>query len=404
MRIITFLLLLACYGVFGQERVPAKPVIRNRPLEPKEVLKRAIGEIGKIRNSETITEVNIGIPMMPFRFLDPVVVKEVVSVNRADTLKGSSFQYFTLEDSFKLHMAYDGRYFTRAVQDENRTETYDLTGHESEMRGIMGPLDLRISALFKVAMERNAGLKVTQTPDSLSVEITFPDVFLACNTQGISFLRDTVGVVTRYVITLDPNTYLPLRELMHFPYHTNIETVLHRRVNFVDTLKISALMVNGRLVNAYEPRDVKADTVFEDRFNDRYVQDWKLMEAEGDSLQFSLLKGKRCMMVFNSMGWKPCQMVIPFLKQLKQEYKPGDFDFVSIDPYINQAGALKRYKAQEGIDYPVLAADVQMRRRYRIPEVPVFMLIDRQGKVRKVIVGFEGKDTERQVREAIAML
>jgi hypothetical protein len=213
-----------------------------------------------------------------------------------------------------------------------------------------------------------------------------------------------VGVVTRYVITLDPNTYLPLRELMHFPYHTNIETVLHRRVNFVDTLKISALMVNGRPVNAYEPRDVKADTVFEDRFNDRYVQDWKLMEAEGDSLQFSLLKGKRCMMVFNSMGWKPCQMVIPFLKQLKQEYKPGDFDFVSIDPYINQAGALKRYKAQEGIDYPVLAADVQMRRRYRIPEVPVFMLIDRQGKVRKVIVGFEGKDTERQVREAIAML
>jgi hypothetical protein len=405
MRIIACLLLLVGHGLFGQERQQNKVVITNKSLLPQAVANRVIDAIGKIKNSEAVVEVNIGIPMMPYHFLDPVIVKEVVAANPADTLKSSSFQYFTLEDTFRFYKAYDGRYLTEAPPEQDTIFTLDLTAIDrNRLHFFMGPLDLRIRGLLRVALERNAGLKVTQTPDSISLEVTFPNEILACDTQGVMFQRDTVGLVSKYIITLDSHTYLPLRFVQDLSYHTNIETVLYRKINFTDTLKISALAVNGKPVMPYDPTQVKADTLFEDRFHNKYVQDWKLMEAGGDSLQFSVLKGRPCMMVFNSVGWKPCQAVIPFLKQLKHDYKPSDFDFVSIDPYVNSAGALKNFKQKESIDYPVLMADKNMRRRYRIPEVPVFMLIDGQGVVRKVIVGFEGKATEGEIRNAISML
>lgn len=105
-------------------------------------------------------------------------------------------------------------------------------------------------------------------------------------------------------------------------------------------------------------------------------------------------------MVFNSVGWKPCRETVPFLKALTRQYA-DDLALVSIDPFINNAAALKHYKQAQEMNYPLLVADAAMKKHYPVPEVPVFMLIGKDGIIQKIVIGFTGEDSETAVRQWI---
>lgn len=176
---LTVFLLFVHGKVSGQEkRTISHPGTLSLPLSPKAVTQRAIAEINCIRNVIIITQEKAGLPYMRNVFREPWIAQTFMSVNRADTIQGGSFQLYILEDTFRLRKAYDGNHLVE-INDEEPERVYvtDLRKYPDDARRIMGSLHLSIRNIMEQALKRNATLNTTEENDSLKLEVLFPDLY-----------------------------------------------------------------------------------------------------------------------------------------------------------------------------------------------------------------------------------
>ena len=376
--------------------------IMNNRKNPNEVIKKTISAIQAVRNIEYIYEDRFTIPYLPTIFHEPFISKAVVSFNKEDSIQGAKYKFYHLEDTFRLKITYDGRYLKRSDDDSGKTIVVDLSQNPSSSRSLIGSIHLRTKALLEKALNKNANIDIVESNDSLKINIIFNDLQIEFAPYGTRLMKDTIGFVSQYTVYLDPHSYLPIKQIRKMPYQTSIETILYQKVNFTDTLIISALKNND--LAAMDEHNLSYDHSFENLFTGTNVKNWKLKEVQGDSLQFSDIKGKQCMIVFNSIGWRPCIQTIQFMKLLRNEYQDSVLKIISIEPFINDVGILNYFKINHAINYPLLVADPSIKKHYNVLHVPVFMMIDKNGVIKKIIIGFTGESTEVQVRKAIQEL
>jgi hypothetical protein len=401
-RSISFLLL---FFSASHSLCQEKPALRsrnkivNKPEDPATVIVKTVETLKKIQNAEYIWKEASTIPYLPAVFNEPFIARAVVSMNMADTIQGASLKFYLLEDTFRLRTVYDGRYIAR-VDESGKAYIGDLNRDPFIARGMIGSFHLRIKTWLENAIKRNAEIKITEANDSLKIEMAFNNQQIEFGTKGILSVKDTLGFVSRYTVYIDRHTYLPVKAMRQMPYQTSIETILYQEINAADTIAIDVHdAVKQDSLREY--LSFIPDHSLERRLKDTRVWNWKLKEVEGDSVWFSDIRGRKCLMVFNSVGWKPCVQAIPFLKQLKNEYPAASLELVSIEPFITSAGVLKDYKRKHEMNYPLLLADAAIKTHFTVSQVPVFMIIDKHGIIRKIITGFYGKDTETEVRRAI---
>jgi hypothetical protein len=404
MRIVILLSSVFCaLTVYSQEQtIHNANKLGNAVKDPKEVVARIIDEIDKIKNVDYVLEDRFTIPYLPEVFGEPFITRNLVSSNNADTIHGASFKISVLKDTFETMRVYDGRYYADVDSDTHKVNFFDLAKYPEGLP-VMGPFYQRMEGILKNAISRKADIKIISGKDSLTLEIVFNNLQLEVMSKNRVFSKDTVGFLSRYILYVDPATYVPIKMVRAMPYQTTIQTILHQRINVGDPLTISAQqwMKSGHTVEDLMPS--APDSILEKRFNNTTVTNWKLKEVGGDSIQFSDLKNKKgIIMVFNSVGWRPCVQVIPFLKQLKTDYP--EVELVSIEPFINNTEVLKEYKQKHEMNYSLLIADKAMKSHYSILQVPVFMFIDKQGVIKIIHTGFSGKETEALVRNAIEKL
>ncbi|MCD9017480.1 TlpA family protein disulfide reductase [Parachryseolinea silvisoli] len=404
---LTFFLLLVHEKVSCQEkRTISHPGTLSVPLSPKAVTQRAIAEINCIRNVMIITQEKAGLPYMRNVFREPWIAQTFMSVNRADTIQGGSFQLYILEDTFRLRKAYDGNHLVE-INDEEPERVYvtDLRKHPDDARRIMGSLHLSIRNIMEQALKRNATLNTTEENDSLKLEVLFPDLYIELEANHVVIAKDTAGFVSRYVIYLDKHTFLPIKLLRDMPHQTSVETILFQRINFIDTLAIDALKTPaGSVTTTFALPDslpaAKRQAGISDLIG-KSAYEWRLAQVDGDTVCFMTLKGKKSVIVFNSVGWKPCMQVLPFLTRLAAT--PG-VTVVSIEPFVTNRDALKKHRETQAIGYPIVMTNRTLKKTYPGVQVPTFLLVDAGGIVREVIAGYTGPTTEAAVQQALQRL
>lgn len=113
------------------------------------------------------------------------------------------------------------------------------------------------------------------------------------------------------------------------------------------------------------------------------------------------LKGKKSVIVFNSVGWKPCMQVLPFLTRLAAT---PSVKVVSIEPFVTNPDALKKHRETHAIGYPIVMTNRALKKAYPGVQVPTFLLTDSGGIIREVIAGYTGPATEASVQQALQRL
>lgn len=400
---LTIVIFFAIEKVSAQEkRTPPPKGTLSAPLSPQAVARRAIAEINRIRNVMVISQVKTGIPYMRNSFLEPSIIQAITSVNTTDSIQGGSFQVYLLRDSFRLRMAYDGKYIVRANdQESDDLYTTDLRQHPYDAHSVLGPLHLYIRNVMEQALKRNTTLTTTEENDSLKLEVLFPDYYIEIDATRLRMARDTVGFVSRYVVYLNKHTFLPIKILRDMPHHTTVETILFQRINFADTLVIDALkpLTGSAWANILSTDSLSATRPQASIHSlvGKSIIEWTFTQIDGDSLSFTKLKGQKNVIVFNSVGWKPCMQVLPFLTQLSAQATT----VVSIEPYITNADALKKHRETHTIGYPLVMINRRLKKTYPGIQVPTFVLTDARGIVRDVIVGYTGTATETRIQQAL---
>lgn len=112
--------------------------------------------------------------------------------------------------------------------------------------------------------------------------------------------------------------------------------------------------------------------------------DFSLRDIEGGSVSLERQRGKVTLLNFWGSWCGPCQVEVPALAQLDKAYRARGLDIVGIAlAERHGADGLRRWCKAHGAEYRQALATDAIRDAYgHIEDVPVSVLIDRQGRIR----------------------
>jgi peroxiredoxin len=132
--------------------------------------------------------------------------------------------------------------------------------------------------------------------------------------------------------------------------------------------------------------------------------DFALKSSSGKNLRLSEHRGEVVMINFRAPGSGPCRHELPLLNRLHEQYRKTGFTLLGVNIDDRQEAAQDMAK-KLGITFPVLFdTDKRVSRLYDVNAMPSTVLIDRDGKVRYIHLGYRaGYETsyETQIRELL---
>jgi thiol-disulfide isomerase/thioredoxin len=131
--------------------------------------------------------------------------------------------------------------------------------------------------------------------------------------------------------------------------------------------------------------------------------DFSLKSFDGREITLSQLRGKVVLLDFWATWCGPCKESIPHLIQLYKNYRERGFELVGMNVDKSDGDTVRRFVRSMDIPYPVVTASEDVVRSYRVTGIPVTILIDKEGKIREKVLGFNGT-IARQLDTKVATL
>jgi len=116
--------------------------------------------------------------------------------------------------------------------------------------------------------------------------------------------------------------------------------------------------------------------------------DFTLKTLDGKEITLSQLKGKVVLLDFWATWCGPCKESVPHLIQLYKDYRESGFELVGMNVDKGDGEVVRRFITSMDIPYPVVTAPEDVVRSYRVTGIPATFLIDKEGKIRERMAGF----------------
>ncbi|WP_044896472.1 thiol-disulfide oxidoreductase ResA [Bacillus alveayuensis] len=123
--------------------------------------------------------------------------------------------------------------------------------------------------------------------------------------------------------------------------------------------------------------------------------DFVLNDLNGKTFQLSNYDGKGVFLNFWGTWCEPCKREMPYIERQYQYYKNHGVEVLAIN--VGESNiAVENFKDQYGLTFPILLdKKMEVLNAYGVDPLPTTFLIDKDGKVVKIITG---SMTERDVR------
>ena len=132
--------------------------------------------------------------------------------------------------------------------------------------------------------------------------------------------------------------------------------------------------------------------------------DFALKSSSGKNLKLSEHRGEVVMINFWATWCGPCRQELPLLNRLHEQYRKAGFTLLGVN-IDDSPDAAQTMAKKLGVTFPVLFdTEKRVSRLYDVNAMPSTVLIDRDGKVRYIHLGYRaGYETkyESQIRELL---
>jgi peroxiredoxin len=131
--------------------------------------------------------------------------------------------------------------------------------------------------------------------------------------------------------------------------------------------------------------------------------DFSLQDLSDRNVSLSDFRGKVVLLDFWATWCPPCRMSIPELVKLQDKYRDDGLEILGIsldDPQDGLSRYLNEFREKYKINYRILRFNSKVMQDYfgmDSPAIPTMFVIDRDGKIREKIVGFNPKALNRSL-------
>jgi thiol-disulfide isomerase/thioredoxin len=373
--------------------------------EETDYLKKVLNNLEEIKSAVYYKKVG-GYPpgdTAPSRFYKRYV-KEYN--NPTDTTIGSSFINFPKSDTNKMSFCYDGKMRARVNWEEKYMEIDSFRNNPLPFRPLNPPFFNYTASILRYALNTKDSITtdLLDLGDSVLYRLTIYDSAKVEFFGRAYYDESPYGLdeeVSKYTIWIKKSNSLPYkvkREMSHNNYVRIITEIKNINKHTAIDFKASKYFPDYPLRSELKEDPHKIDLL------GKTAPNWTLKDSDNQLISLDDLKSKVMMIQFTGIGCGPCQHSYPFLKQLVTDYKNKNFEFVSIETWISDIDALKRYKERNGFNFRFLNSTKEVKSKYQVTGVPVFFILDENRVIRKVVKGYSKEKTDKKIRDILDKL
>jgi peroxiredoxin len=106
-----------------------------------------------------------------------------------------------------------------------------------------------------------------------------------------------------------------------------------------------------------------------------------LTDVQGRPLNLAALKGRVVLLDFWEIACGGCKLELPWYVGFDQRYRSEGLSLVGLDMYGEKPDAVKSFAAAHQMQYPVAIGTDAIGALYNLSEMPLTVLIDREGRI-----------------------
>lgn len=115
---------------------------------------------------------------------------------------------------------------------------------------------------------------------------------------------------------------------------------------------------------------------------------WK--DANGKVVKLSDLKGKVVLIDFWATWCGPCRMTIPHVEAIYEKYKGKGVEVLGVNLDQGNIEKVQQFIKDYGMKYLIIAdPNSKVGSLYGVNSIPRFFIVDKNGRIAKVIVGYQ---------------
>jgi peroxiredoxin len=136
------------------------------------------------------------------------------------------------------------------------------------------------------------------------------------------------------------------------------------------------------------------------------ASDFDLEDVHGKQFSLKDFRGKVVVLDFWAVWCGPCQLSLPFFQTMADQYGPKGLEVVGlhVDDRRPSVEDIEDYLAARKVHYTNLMSTVEVDDAYQVYAMPTTYLLDRDGRIRKVHVGFNPATAPEEIEKEIRVL
>ena len=142
--------------------------------------------------------------------------------------------------------------------------------------------------------------------------------------------------------------------------------------------------------------------------SEQSAPNFNLTALSGKESTLNEHRGRVVVLDFWATWCPPCRRAIPELIRMQEQYKDQGLVIIGIsldDPKYASDSFLSAFKEKYGINYKILRYNKGIMKDYfgtQRPAIPTAFVIDRKGKIKSKVVGFQPQALELAVKETLS--
>lgn len=159
-----------------------------------------------------------------------------------------------------------------------------------------------------------------------------------------------------------------------------------------------ALVAGALVLRALPPREIGVVAL------DAPAPGFSLRTLDGERVSLDRLRGDVVLVNFWATWCPPCRLEMPGFQAVYEDYRDRGFSVVGLAMDVGGPEVVAAFVRDNGVGYPVAMAPEEVTLRYGgVDALPQSFLVDRQGRVRKIVSGVFSEGTlRRSIEELLA--